>query len=79
MRSCATCERCRTSASIRTSAELARLQAAVTEGLKRFEFDLRRQIAADGAAVALSGSDEVPEAYRKLVEEYTRSLAKSPR
>ena len=31
------------------------------------------------SAIALSGSDEVPEEFRKLVEQYYRSLAQSPR
>jgi hypothetical protein len=59
--------------------ELARLQSAITENLKRFEFNLRRQTNADANAAALTGADEVPEAYRKLAEQYTRSLARTPR
>ena len=59
--------------------ELARLQQFVAEGLKRFEFGLRRQVDADKNASALTGADEVPEEFRKLVEQYYRSLAKSPR
>jgi hypothetical protein len=59
--------------------ELARLQSVVAEGLKRFEFGLRRQVDAATGAIVLSGSDEVPEAYRKLVEQYYRSLAKTAR
>jgi hypothetical protein len=59
--------------------ELARLQQFVAEGLKRFEFGLRRKVDADKNAAALTGSDEVPEEFRKLVEQYYRSLAKSPR
>ena len=60
-------------------AELVRLQSSVAEGLKRFEFALRREV--DGAqnAVVLSGSDEVPEASRKDVEDYFRSIARTPR
>ncbi|HUU34799.1 MAG TPA: hypothetical protein VMW48_12090 [Vicinamibacterales bacterium] len=56
--------------------ELARLQGAVSDGLRRFEFALRR--ASDGEArdVLLSGSDEVPAEFKGLVEEYYRSLAK---
>jgi hypothetical protein len=34
---------------------------------------------ADKNTAALTGSDEVPEEVRKLVEQYYRSLAKSPR
>jgi hypothetical protein len=59
--------------------ELARLQSFVAETLKRFEFGLRRKVDADKNASALTGSDEVPEQFRKLVEQYYRSLAKSPR
>jgi uncharacterized protein DUF4175 len=59
--------------------ELARLQAYVAEGLKRFEFSLRRQVKADAGASALTGSDEVPEEFKALVEQYYKSLAKSPR
>ena len=59
--------------------ELARLQSFVAESLKRFEFALRRKVDADKNASALTGSDEVPEEFRKLVEQYYRSLAKSPR
>ncbi len=59
-------------------AELARLQSAITENLKRFEFNLRRQTQ-DANSLALSGTEEVPEAYRKQAEQYTRSLATAPR
>ena len=59
--------------------ELARLQSFVAESLKRFEFGLRRKVDADKNAIALTGSDEVPEEFRKLVEQYYRSLARSPR
>jgi hypothetical protein len=59
--------------------ELARLQSYVAETLKRFEFGLRRQVKADAGASALTGSDEVPEEFKALVEQYYKSLAKSPR
>jgi hypothetical protein len=51
----------------------------VTEGLKRFEFGLRRQVEGDQNAVVLNGTDESPESYKKLNEQYFRSLAKTPR
>ena len=35
--------------------ELARLQAFVAEGLKRFEFGLRRKVEGEASAAALSG------------------------
>jgi hypothetical protein len=60
------------------AATLERLQAAVSEGMKRFEFNLRRQADVKGTEVFLSGSDEVPEEYRKLVEQYYKSLSKAP-
>lgn len=60
------------------AATLARLQSAVAEGLKRFEFGLRRQAELKGREVFLSGSDDVPEQYRRLVDEYYKSLSKGP-
>lgn len=57
-------------------AELARLQTFVSEGVKRFEYNLRRREGdADRAIVA--GADEVPSEFRTLVEEYYRSLSRS--
>jgi hypothetical protein len=58
-------------------AELARLQTLVAEKMKQFEFGLRRQTNADGNALALSGTDESPEGYRKQNDEYFRSLGKT--
>jgi hypothetical protein len=57
--------------------EAARLQTQVAEGFRRFEFDLRRKLGAAGAdQMLLGGSDDTPAAYRKLVEDYYRALAK---
>ncbi|MGH7720093.1 MAG: hypothetical protein ACREON_14785, partial [Gemmatimonadaceae bacterium] len=57
--------------------EIERLQGSVIEGLKAFEFALRRQIEGAGEARPLLGrTDEVPAGFRQLVEEYYRSLAK---
>ena len=50
--------------------ELARLQAAVSDGLRRFEFGLRRQLDGEAKDVLLSGSDDVPAEFKSLVEEY---------
>ena len=59
---------------------LAELQAAVIQGLKEFEYTLRRQIqGGDERDLLLSGSDEVPDGYRELVEQYYRDLAEQPR
>jgi hypothetical protein len=57
--------------------ELERLRAAVLEGMKEFEFGLRRQLgAAERAGPVLGGNDDVPQAYRDLVNEYFRSLSR---
>jgi hypothetical protein len=60
------------------AATLERLQSAVAEGMKRFEFSLRRQAESKGNEVFLSGADDVPEQYRKLVDQYYKSLSKGP-
>jgi hypothetical protein len=60
--------------------EAARLQTQVAEGFRRFEFDLRRKLGAAGAdQLLLGGSDDTPAAYKKLVEDYYRALAKERR
>jgi hypothetical protein len=52
------------------------LELEVIQGLKEFEFALRRQLeGGDQQRLFLSGSDEVPDGYRKLVEEYYRALS----
>jgi hypothetical protein len=56
--------------------ELERLQNFVTEGLKRFEYDLRRKVGNDADRAVLTGADQVPQEFRRLVEEYYRSLAR---
>jgi hypothetical protein len=57
--------------------EAARLQAAVADGLKAFEFALRRRLeGAGGEQVRLGAGDQVPPGFRALVEEYYRSLAR---
>ena len=55
---------------------LARLEQSVTDNIKRFEYTLRRRLDANASQVFLSGTDDVPEQYRKLVEQYYRSLSK---
>jgi hypothetical protein len=57
--------------------ELERLQDAVLEGFKEFEFGLRRQLGATSKeGPVLGGSEDVPQAYRDLVNEYFRSLSR---
>jgi hypothetical protein len=58
--------------------ELERLRSAVAENAKRFEFRLRRGQDGPAAPASLSSSDDVPEGFRPLVEEYYRSLARRP-
>ena len=60
-------------------AELNRLQSQIVEGLKQLEFALRRELEGEGQdRVFVSGSDEVPTGFRRLVEEYYRALSRSP-
>ncbi len=58
--------------------ELARLQDEVIQGLRRFEFSLRRSMDDQDGRVFLSGSDEVPPEFKDLVEEYYRALSRDP-
>jgi hypothetical protein len=55
---------------------VGRLEQQVTDNIKRFEYQLRRRLDANSTQVFLSGADDVPEQYRKLVEQYYRSLSK---
>jgi hypothetical protein len=55
------------------------LQADLLEELKQFEYWLRRELEGIGKEkLFLAGSDQVPSEYRKLVEEYYRSLSRTP-
>lgn len=59
-------------------AQVAGLQEEILQSLKRLEFGLRREVEGVGERrAALAGSDDVPDAYRKLVEDYYRKLAGS--
>jgi hypothetical protein len=56
---------------------LDRLQQSLIEGLKAFEFALRRQVeGADKGRPVLGGSGDVPAGFRQMVDEYYRSLSK---
>jgi hypothetical protein len=58
---------------------LERLQQSLIEGLKAFEFALRRQVeGADKGRPVLGGSGDVPAGFRQMVDEYYRSLSKKP-
>ena len=56
--------------------ELLALQTFVAEGMKRFEFALRRKAGEEENRAIVTGAEEVPPEFRKLVEEYYRSLSK---
>ncbi len=57
--------------------QVRRIQAAIREGLERTEFRLRRQVEGDASQRGvLQGTDDVPEGFRKMVEEYFRTLSK---
>jgi hypothetical protein len=59
---------------------LAEVHAAMLDRLKRVEFTLRRDVEGEAdRRGTLSGSDEVPDGYRTLVEEYYRALARGGR
>ena len=58
---------------------LERLQQSLIEGLKAFEFALRRQVeGADKGRPVLGASGDVPAGFRQMVDEYYRSLSKKP-
>jgi hypothetical protein len=54
---------------------LAALQAAALDKLKKVEFNLRKQAEGSSQPLSLSGSDEVPASFRSAIEEYYRSIA----
>ncbi len=56
---------------------IAKLQAFVLEELKRFEYRLRREITEENEELFLAGNEEMPDAFRDLVEEYFRSLSQN--
>jgi hypothetical protein len=54
------------------------LRAQVIDGLKAYEFALRRSLDAKENGQVLAGrSGDVPAAFRAYVEEYYRSIARS--
>jgi hypothetical protein len=54
---------------------IASMQSFVIEELKRFEYRLRREVDGDREDLFLASSDEVPDGFRDLIEEYFRALA----
>ena len=68
-------DRLRTMGDFDDPEEIARLQTDVLRGLKDFEFALRRNLGEQIERFFLSGSDDVPDEYRELVEAYYRALS----
>jgi hypothetical protein len=55
---------------------LETLREEIVQGLREFEYGLRRSLLeGDAERLLLTGSDDVPPGYRELVEEYYRRLA----
>jgi hypothetical protein len=52
------------------------LRTQVVEGLKAYEYALRRANGDEGQRVLLERSGDVPPAFKALVEEYYRSLSR---
>ena len=64
--------------SITDPRDLALIHEDMLDQLKRIEFGLRREVEGETTRRAtLTGSDDVPDGYRALVEEYYRSLARA--
>jgi hypothetical protein len=61
------------------AAEIAQLQAGVVDGLKRFEFGLRRKLLDTDGQILLNGLNELSPEFRRQVEEYYRLLGKGGR
>jgi len=57
---------------------LDQLEESVLSDLKQFEYWLRRELEGlDEDELYVAGSDQVPADYRKLVDEYFRSLSRN--
>lgn len=58
------------------AAELRALENTTLDKMKKLEFDLRKQIDTTNQQMYLSGSDDVPPAFRSQIEDYYRALSK---
>lgn len=59
--------------------ELERLRASILDGLRQVELELSRRLGAGAGELRLPPHEEIPDSYRKEVEQYYRSLAQRPR
>jgi hypothetical protein len=55
--------------------DIAQLKQGVVQGLKDWEFNLRRQLAGGNPTMFGAGSEDVSPEYKKMVEQYYKSLA----
>lgn len=58
------------------AAELRALENTTLDKMKKLEFDLRKRIDTSNQQLYLSGSDDVPPAFRSQIEDYYRALSK---
>jgi len=54
------------------------LYTTAVEKFKVLEFEIRKRVDTTNEQLFLSGSDDVPPAFRTLIEQYYRSLNKKP-
>jgi len=55
---------------------LNELYQTAVDRFKALEFEVRKRVDTSNSQLFLSGSQDVPPAYRTLIEEYYRTLAK---
>jgi hypothetical protein len=56
--------------------EFEKAMAQAVDKVKSFEFDLRKRVNSGNDQMYLSGSEEVPPAFRKAIEDYSKALSK---
>ena len=54
------------------------LYSTAVEKFKVLEFEIRKRVDTTNEQLFLSGSDDVPPAFRNLIQEYYKSLSKKP-
>ena len=61
---------------LQNPAGLQELYQTAVQRFKTLEFEIRKRVDTSNEQLFLSGSDDVPPAFKKLIEEYSRALAK---
>jgi hypothetical protein len=59
-----------------TLANLESLSATALDGLRKLEFELRQRVDTTSDQLFLSSTEEVPDRYRPLVDDYHRELSR---